>query len=96
MKNEYWMILAILFLVASLAGQYTLAVHYRVLIDEDERHRVGRRVWWFLYAAVTIQMAWVLRPFIGSPNMPMQLLRDEAWGNAYVELFELLRRWLAR
>ena len=31
-------------------------------------------------------MAWVLRPFIGSPSSPVNFFRREAWGNAYVEL----------
>ena len=80
------------FLVASVAGQLTLHAHYAPLVELDDRHRVGRRVWWFLYALVTIQMAWVLRPFIGAPDMPIELFREEAWGNAYVELLKLARR----
>ena len=79
-----------LFLIASLAGQKTLAVHYAPLIRSNRRHRTGRRVWWFLYVLVTIQMAWVLRPFIGAPGMPVQLFREEAWGNAYVQILELI------
>ena len=76
-----------LFLVASLAGQITLQKHYRDLVARDPRHIQGRRMWWFLYVLVTIQLAWVLRPFIGAPGMPMQLFREDAWGNAYVEIY---------
>jgi hypothetical protein len=85
----------LLFLVASLAGQRTLHAHYAPLILRDPRHRAGLRVWWYLYSLVTIQMAWVLRPFIGSPGMPFQFFREEAWGNAYVQLLRLTRDlWL--
>jgi len=35
---------------------------------------------------VAIQMAWVLRPFIGSPGNPVQFFRAESWGNAFVIL----------
>jgi hypothetical protein len=33
------------------------------------------RVWLVIYALVGAQMGWILRPFIGSPNMPFQFLR---------------------
>ncbi len=83
------------FLLASLAGQLTLRAHYAPLLELDARHRAGRLLWWFLYALVTIQMAWVLRPFIGAPDLPIELFREEAWGNAYVELLKLAQK-LAR
>lgn len=81
-----------LFLLASLAGQRTLAAHYQPLVARNARHSVGRRVWWLLYAVVTIQLAWVLRPFVGRPGMPAELFREEAWGNAYVEVLRSLAR----
>lgn len=79
-----------LFLLASLAGQRTLSMHFGPLVRANPRHRGTRRVWWFLYILVTIQMAWVLRPFIGSPGLGLTIFRDEAWGNAYVHVIRLL------
>ena len=35
-------------------------------------------------------MAWVLRPFVGAPNLPVRFLKTEAWGNAYVIVAELI------
>jgi len=29
-------------------------------------------------------MAWVLRPFIGDPALPIQFFRPESWGNAFI------------
>jgi len=42
------------------------------------------------YAFVGIQMAWLLRPFVGAPNTPVRFFREEAWGNAYVVVVKLL------
>lgn len=33
------------------------------------------RVWMIIYALVGAQMGWILRPFIGSPNMPFTFFR---------------------
>lgn len=84
-----------LFLLASIAGQVILRRHYAPLRARDPRHVHGQRLWFVLYVLVTIQLAWVLRPFIGSPGMGFQFFREEAWGNAYVELLRIFGRWLA-
>ena len=36
-----------------------------------------------LYVFVAVQLAWVLRPFVGSPNVPTRFFRENAWSNAY-------------
>lgn len=82
----------IMFAVASLLGQWRMRQLYRRLIADNPRHRVLWRAWMVLYWFVAIQMAWVLRPFVGDPTKPFQLLRPEAWGNAYVEVITLLHR----
>ena len=76
----------LVFGMASLAGQWTLALHYRPLIAGEPRHRIGLAAWLLLYAFVAIQLAWILRPFVGAPGLPAQFLRPNAWGNAYVEV----------
>jgi hypothetical protein len=81
------------FLVASLAGQWTLARHYAPLIARNPRHRVARAAWLALYVFVTIQLAWVLRPFIGDPGMEAVFLRPHAWSNAYVVLAHAYLRY---
>ena len=84
------------FLVAAVAGQLTLSRQYAQLIAKNPRHRVGRAAWLALYLFVAIQMAWVLRPFIGDPSLPTRFFRAGAWGNAYVEVAELVWRSLFR
>jgi hypothetical protein len=56
---------------------------YRPLIEINPRHRLLFRVWLVLYIFVGIQMAWVLRPFVGNPFAPTTFFREESWGNAY-------------
>ena len=75
------------FLVATLVGQVVLSRHYRPLIARNPRHRVGKAAWLTLYVFVAIQLAWVLRPFVGSPGMEVAFFREDAWSNAYVSLF---------
>lgn len=77
-----------LFLLATLAGQRGLDRHYRPLVAKEPRHRIARRLWVVLYVFVAVQLAWVLRPFIGSPNLEVRFFREGAWSNAYVVLFK--------
>jgi len=99
---------AVMFGVATAAAQVVVRRYYGPLIRRSSRHRLLLRFWFVLYAFVGIQMAWVLRPFIGDPHQPVEFFRSGAWGNAYVVLVHLIvrvtgrwdvepmfRRWLA-
>src|SRR5687768_4219289 len=77
---------AIMFGIASVAAQRMLRRAYRTLIARNPLHRTLLRIWLVIYAFVGIQMAWVLRPFIGTPRAGTTFFRQGAWGNAYVEL----------
>lgn len=77
----------VLFLLATLAGQVTLNRHYERLVARNPLHNIGRVAWITLYVFVAIQSAWVLRPFVGSPGMASQFLREDPWSNAYNEVF---------
>ncbi len=79
---------ALMFTIASFAGQRLLKRFYGPLIARDRRHRRMVRVWIVLYAFVGIQMGWVLRPFIGDPAAKTTFFREGAWGNAYVEIWD--------
>jgi hypothetical protein len=81
---------AVMFGVASVSAQGLLRRWYAPLIARNPRHRALLRVWLILYAFVGIQMAWVLRPFVGDPNQPTHFFRDGAWGNAYVEVARMV------
>lgn len=81
---------AVMFGVASAASQVVVRRYYGPLIRRSSRHRQLLWAWFFLYAFVGIQMGWILRPFIGAPNMPVTFFRSGAWGNAYVVVAKLL------
>jgi hypothetical protein len=80
--------------IASVAAQFQLRRYYRPLIGRNARHRLLLRTWLVLYAFVGIQMGWVLRPFVGAPEMPVQFFRAESWGSAYVVVLRLAWRVL--
>jgi hypothetical protein len=41
------------------------------------------------------QMSWIFRPFIGSPGLPVQFLRDDAWKGSFFEsVIHAVRRLL--
>ena len=80
-----------MFSVASLSAQAVLRRHYRALIARDRRHRELLWLWLVLYGFVAVQMAWVLRPFIGDPRSEVQFFRREALSdNAYMVVLRLL------
>lgn len=80
----------IMFAAASLTAQQLLRSYYLSLIARNPRHRRMLACWGFAYVLVAIQLAWLMRPFIGSPNRDVQFLRPEAWDNAYVVIARLV------
>jgi hypothetical protein len=85
---------AMLFATASVAGQFALRRHYAPLIASAPVHVRLMKVWLLVYAFVGIQIAWVLRPFVGDPSRPTQFLRDDPWTNAYVWVARMVGRVL--
>lgn len=47
------------------------------------------RIWLFLYAIVGTQLAWTLRPFVGSPGEPFALFRNIE-GNFYEAVVDII------
>jgi hypothetical protein len=76
--------------VSTAAAQIVMLRYYRVLIRRNQNHRIALGGWLVLYSFVGIQMGWVLRPFVGSPNMAVTFFRKEAFTNAYVVVAELI------
>jgi hypothetical protein len=81
---------ALMFAVASFTAQAILRRSYRPLITRRPQQRQLLRIWLLLYVFVAVQMAWVLRPFIGDPESPTQFFRAGAWSNAYVVVARLI------
>ncbi len=82
------------FALAALAGQLTLARHYRPLLRKDRRHRLALVVWPTLHLFVALQLAYALRPFVGNPRFPTEFLRSDWMGNVYLDLLWSLRATL--
>ena len=87
-----WAILfnGLMFAIATTAGQVLLRRYYRTLVAINPRHRTTLGIWTIAYAFVAIQMAWVLRPFVGGPSQATTFFRPGAWGNAYLMIFDLV------
>ena len=79
-----------MFTVASLSAQRLLRTFYEPLMARNSLHRTMLRIWLVIYAFVGIQMGWLLRPFIGDPNLPVSFFRADSWGNAYVNVGEII------
>lgn len=75
---------AAIFGVSSLGAQLVLRRAYRPLVARNPVHRSLLRAWLVLFAFVGTEMGWLLRPFIGNPDQPVQFFRDDAFGNAYL------------
>ena len=84
----------LMFAIASFSAQWPLRRRYEPLIRRNPRHRVMLVAWLVVYVFVAIQMAWVLRPFLGDPDRPTAFFRQEPWGNAYVVVFQLFGKAL--
>jgi hypothetical protein len=79
-----------MFAVATLAAQIIMFRYYRGLIRRHPNHRIMLLGWLVMYSFVGIQMGWLLRPFIGNPNMPPAFFRPEPFSNAYVVIAHLI------
>jgi hypothetical protein len=86
---------ALMFAVATLAAPLLMRRHYRPLVERDPRHRPLLRLWIVLYIFIGVQMAWVLRPFIGSPGTPISFFRSDI-DNAYVNVAEIVWNAVAK
>lgn len=84
----------VMFAVSSLASQRLLRGYYAPLVARNPRHRMMLWVWTGVYALVAIQLAWLLRPFVGSPAAPVEFFREGAWDNAYIIISKLVWRIL--
>jgi hypothetical protein len=83
---------SVAFGISSLSVQILLRKLYRPLIARNKLHKLMIIAWIIIYAFVGIQMGWILRPFIGSPRRETTFFREDAWGNAYIEIFDLFYR----
>ena len=85
LHNVLYLVHVTLIASAGLAGTRSLRSVLTEICDGDVRRaRAVQRAWIVAYAFVGGEMAWVLRPFVGSVFLPVVFLRDDALhGNVY-------------
>ncbi|MFQ6016321.1 MAG: hypothetical protein ACE5NP_12865 [Anaerolineae bacterium] len=78
-----------IFTITGLIGVTFLYRGMQYVSREDEERRGARarvlQLWILVYGFVGSQMAWTLRPFIGSPGLPFEPFR-QLGGNFYVNI----------
>ena len=98
LHNVLYLVHVTLIACAGIAGTSALR---RVLTDvchgDEGRARAVRFAWVVVYAFVGGEMAWALRPFVGSVFLPVVFLRDDALnGNVYEFILTDILPWLWR
>jgi len=77
--------------IITLAGVSGNARLFQLLVHHSGGRAVAVRVmtaWLAGNLFLGAQLSWILRPFIGSPNLPVQFLRENAFhGNFYENVF---------
>lgn len=81
---------AVAFGVAAIVWQSMLRRRFRMLIAINRRHRMLLVLWFVLYVFIGVQAGWTLRPFIGNPGAEVEFFRSDGWGNAWIEVWDIL------
>lgn len=78
------------FAIATTAGVGVIATAVKTIGSQEQgSSRTLLRFWFWTYAFVGTQMAWILRPFIGSPNVPFSFFRSMD-GNFYTAVLRII------
>lgn len=100
MQPTYRLILLAHVLVIALAGTAGNLRLFELLRHWSPTHRIALRVltvWLCGNLFLGTQLAWILRPFIGSPNLPVEFLRANAFhGNFYETIFRMVQAILTQ
>jgi hypothetical protein len=81
---------AAMFALSTCVGYAVMLRRYRPLLQKSRRHRAMLAAWISMYVFVGIQMGWMLRPFVGTPGMPVAFVRQEPLSNAYVAVSRII------
>jgi hypothetical protein len=92
----------VIFTVAGLYGVWYLSRGMHWIAAKNAEQTPGQRpsvstivTWWLVtYAIVGTQMAWMMRPFIGSPGTPFSIFRAQE-SNFYVDVANAIYKMLS-
>lgn len=92
--DHAWALLfnAAMFTVATAVASIVMLRRFASLIALSRQHRLTLGAWVFMYVFVGIQAGWMMRPFVGSPGLPVAFFRDEPFSNAYVAVARIAAR----
>lgn len=71
-------------------GEHKPSARRQLLSHSQGGSQLVFRVWAVLYGVVGAQMAWIMRPFIGAPDLPFELFRERE-SNFFGAVLEALR-----
>ena len=100
--DDYWFFLLLNIVVLAFTGLVGIRFFYRSMIDLVDKDSEGKvatsrlkliKSWLFLYGFVGSQLAWTLRPFVGTPDEPFALFR-EIEGNFYIQVVYIVGKVL--
>lgn len=73
--------------VAGTVGVVALCRALRARVAPSCRFRLMMAVWLLAFGIVGCQVGWVLRPLVGSPNIAVEFVRDDALESNFIESF---------
>jgi hypothetical protein len=87
-------------LILAVCGFFGVRALYMGMLflnkDDKKTKRLRRKLlifWILLFAFVGCQLAWTIRPFFGTPGMPVEFIRDLE-GNFYSDIIDAVREIL--
>ena len=96
--DDYWFFLLLNIVVLGFTGFVGIRFFYKSMIDLVGKDNEGKiapnrlkliKSWLFLYGFVGSQLAWTLRPFVGTPEEPFALFR-EIESNFYIQVIYII------
>lgn len=82
--KNYFFFLLLNVIIFSITGFLGISFFYKEMVRLIKKDEAGTKIrinilryWLGLYAFVGTQLAWTLRPFFGSPDVPFALFRDK-------------------
>lgn len=92
--DHAWALLfnAAMFTVATAVASIVMLRRFAPLIALRRQHRLTLGAWVIMYVFVGVQAGWMMRPFVGSPGLPVAFFRDEPFSNAYVAVARIAAR----
>ena len=100
--DDYWFFLLLNIIFLGFTGVVGIKFFYSSMMNLIDKEKLGQAVknryklitgWLFLFGFVGSQLAWTLRPFVGTPEEPFALFR-EIESNFYIQVIYIIGKFL--